>query len=72
MYSTYVQSCICIQYVLHDINITLGIFGECEFAGVERRTGTVEWTTGVEYWTGLLECHAHKSAHARIKRYLEP
>ena len=22
--------------------------------------GTVEWTTGVEHWTGLLECHAHK------------
>ena len=20
----------------------------------------VEWTTGVKYWTGLLECHAHK------------
>ena len=22
--------------------------------------GTVEWTTGVGHWTGLLECHAHK------------
>ena len=22
--------------------------------------GMVEWTTGVEYWTGPLECHAHK------------
>ena len=20
----------------------------------------MEWTTGVEHWTGLLECHAHK------------
>ena len=20
----------------------------------------VEWNGGVEYWTGLLECHAHK------------
>ena len=20
----------------------------------------VEWTNGVEYWTGLLECHTHK------------
>ena len=35
-----------------------------EFAGVERPTGMVEWTTGVEHWTGLLECHAHKLAHA--------
>ena len=23
----------------------------CEFAGVERWNGTVEWTTGVEYWS---------------------
>ena len=23
----------------------------CEFAGVERWNGTVEWTSGVEYWT---------------------
>ena len=38
--------------------------GECEFAGVERPTGTVEWTTGVEHWIGLLECHTHKVAHA--------
>ena len=45
---------------------------EYEFAGVERQTGRVEWTTGVEYWTGLLECHAHKSVHVHIKRYLEP
>ena len=22
-------------------------------------TGTMEWNGGVEYWTGLLECHAH-------------
>ena len=32
---------------------------EYEFCGLERWNGTVEWTTGVEYWTGLLECHAH-------------
>ena len=38
---------------------------EYEFGGLERWNGTVEWTTGVEYWTGLLECHAHNLAHAR-------
>ena len=27
----------------------------CEFGGVERQTGTVEWTTGVEYWNGAVE-----------------
>ena len=32
----------------------------CELGGLERWNGTVEWTTGVEYWTGLLECHAHR------------
>ena len=37
---------------------------ECEFAGVEQSTGTVEWTTGVEHWTGLMECHAHKLTDA--------
>ena len=35
--------------------------GEYEFGGLERWNGTVEWTTGVEYWTGLLECHAHNN-----------
>ena len=39
--------------------------GEYEFGGLERWNGTVEWTTGVEYWTGLLECHAHNLAHGR-------
>ena len=34
---------------------------EYEFGGLERWNGTVEWTTGVEYWTGLLECHAHNN-----------
>ena len=32
----------------------------CEFTGVEQHYGTVEWTTGVECWTGLLECHTHE------------
>ena len=43
--------------------LELSMFGlsdwVCEFGGLERWNGTVEWTTGVEYWTGLLECHAH-------------
>ena len=49
---------------------------ECEFGGVERWNGTVEWTTGVDYWTGLLECHAHKctvhsmTAHALLTHRL--
>ena len=58
--------------IIQDLTDFKTNYRECEFAGVERQTGTVEWTTGVEYWTGLLECHAHKSAHALIKRYLEP
>ena len=34
--------------------------GVCEFGGLEWWNGTVNWTTRVEYWTGLLERHAHK------------
>ena len=34
------------------------VLWEYEFGGLERWNGTVEWTTGVKYWTGLLECHA--------------
>ena len=30
--------------------------GEYEFGGVDYWTGTVEWTTGLERWSGLLEC----------------
>ena len=25
----------------------------CEFAGVERWNGTVEWSTGLEYWNAM-------------------
>ena len=27
------------------------LYGVCEFGGVERWNGTVEWTTGVEHWS---------------------
>ena len=36
----------------------------------------MEWNGGVDYWTGLLECHAHKcavhsmTAHATITHRL--
>ena len=31
-----------------------------------RWTGTMEWNGGVEYWTGLLKCHAHLLCNYRM------
>ena len=33
----------------------LRLIGACLFAGLEPVTGALEWSTGVEYWSGLLE-----------------
>ena len=39
-----------------------GNYRVCEFAGVER----VDWTTGVDYWSGLLEPVAADYAHLML------
>ena len=36
----------------------------CEFAGVERWNGTVEWTTGVEYWSATPTNERFAAVHA--------
>ena len=37
--------------------------GECEFAGLERWNGILEWSTGLDYWSGRGDVlkHAHNN-----------
>ena len=37
--------------------------------GSETMNGTVEWTTGEDYRSGVLECHAHKCASIFCRHY---
>ena len=36
---------------------------ECEFAGLERWNGLLEWSTGLDYWSGRGDIfkHAHNN-----------
>ena len=40
-----------IMYYMYQSSSTIMLSGVCEFGGLEWWNGTVEWSTGLDYWS---------------------